>query len=408
MPLGVSYMGTKRALAAAVAEIVERGRAGPFLDVFAGMCAVGTAVSPSRSIWSNDAQLFASTVARAFFCSSELPPDVTASATVTHDSFARNEIELCRRFENELELEEKAIADGTVKAFVAAEEACLARYEDSNDEISRLRRHPTTFPHRLFSTIYAGTYLGLRQCIQVDSLHFSITELASQNKISEDARRWYLLALCKAVSRCSTSTGHFAQFLSIKAKTKKRYARQRSKSIVHEWMIALGELSPFRSRRWRSANRVFCGDALDLLFKVKDSAEKPSVIYADPPYTDDQYSRYYHLYETILLYDYPKTSSKARYREERSVSSFSVKREVASSIDLLISRSSEAGADLVLSYPTNGLLENSRTAIPDMLARHYRRVDAPMSFEHVHSTMGASKGEASSSVTEMVYRASNR
>ncbi|WP_413816507.1 DNA adenine methylase, partial [Pigmentiphaga sp.] len=54
MPLPVSYMGTKRQLAAFVSELVERSSPGPMLDVFAGMCAVGSAVAPKRQVWTND------------------------------------------------------------------------------------------------------------------------------------------------------------------------------------------------------------------------------------------------------------------------------------------------------------------------------------------------------------------
>ena len=36
---------------------------------------------------------------------------------------------------------------------------------------------------------------------------------------------------------------------------------------------------------------------------IRGMKQRPAIIYADPPYTDDQYSRFYHLYETALLYD---------------------------------------------------------------------------------------------------------
>src|SRR4051812_13184491 len=73
MSLQVSYMGTKKQLAPVVAQLVAQCPNGPLLDLFSGVCAVGEAVSPTRQVWNNDAQIFASTVAKAFFKSKDAP-----------------------------------------------------------------------------------------------------------------------------------------------------------------------------------------------------------------------------------------------------------------------------------------------------------------------------------------------
>jgi len=44
-------------------------------------------------------------------------------------------------------------------------------------------------------------------------------------------------------------------------------------------------------------NRVEVSDALSLLKSSRVSSV--TAVYADPPYTKDQYSRYYHVYETM-------------------------------------------------------------------------------------------------------------
>lgn len=38
-------------------------------------------------------------------------------------------------------------------------------------------------------------------------------------------------------------------------------------------------------------------------------SEDTTVVYADPPYTRDHYSRYYHTFETICLRDVPEIST---------------------------------------------------------------------------------------------------
>jgi hypothetical protein len=76
MPLNISYMGTKRRLASAVAEVVALAPSGPVLDLFSGMCAVASELTPVRQVWCNDVQRFAADVA------SGLSRRVTHRATV--------------------------------------------------------------------------------------------------------------------------------------------------------------------------------------------------------------------------------------------------------------------------------------------------------------------------------------
>jgi adenine-specific DNA-methyltransferase len=171
---------------------------------------------------------------------------------------------------------------------------------------------------------------------------------------------------------------------------------------------AIEDFMPIGSRNWRRENRAFRSDALGLLKQFQASKARPRVVYADPPYTNDQYSRYYHLFETVLLYDYPEPSGAGLYRGHRFASEFSIKSKVSASLSTLIERSAEIGADLILSYPTNGLLVGSRELIPGMLKRFYRRRSEPIEISHSHSAMGGSKGHAAYGVTEVIYHASMR
>ena len=73
MGVEITYMGTKRALAPAVADVIGQAQTGTLLDAFSGMCAVGEAVGPRRVVWNNDVQVFASEVAKALFMSQKPP-----------------------------------------------------------------------------------------------------------------------------------------------------------------------------------------------------------------------------------------------------------------------------------------------------------------------------------------------
>ena len=130
---------------------------------------------------------------------------------------------------------------------------------------------------------------------------------------------------------------------------------------------------------------------------------RPSVIYADPPYTRDQYSRYYHVYETLVLGDAPECSGRGLYRDDRRVSEFSLASKVEVKLADLIGAASRTCKTLLLSYPDTGLLKGSAEKIPE-IGRQAGAIVECFKFKHIHSTLGASKGEARRPVKELLYR----
>jgi adenine-specific DNA-methyltransferase len=158
-----------------------------------------------------------------------------------------------------------------------------------------------------------------------------------------------------------------------------------------------------REAEWRLTNRAYCGEATSLLQELGECRDKPSVIYADPPYTGDQYSRYYHLLETMILYDYPDISSKGQYRSNRYSSRFSMKTTVEAAFAELVAAAAKLDSTIVISYPEKGLLDNPRPFLCQLLASHYRKSGVVAEIDHQHSSLGGSKGQERSAVTEIVY-----
>jgi adenine-specific DNA-methyltransferase len=197
MPLNVSYMGTKRQLSSEVADVISCAPDGPMLDLFAGMCAVGTAVAPARQIWCNDVQVFASSVAHCFFASQSDMLDPKRCISLVKRPFEKNRDALCARFKRLLAIEDRALDSGHDEQIRIAEASLpncgRSRYYAA--EQRRLAEHPTQFSYRLFSITYAGGYFGLRQCIEIDSLRYAIDTRHSDGSISRDQHLWLLLAL---------------------------------------------------------------------------------------------------------------------------------------------------------------------------------------------------------------------
>jgi hypothetical protein len=105
-----------------------------------------------------------------------------------------------------------------------------------------------------------------------------------------------------------------------------------------------------------------CGLALRADFR-EVLAEPPcelAAIYADPPYTRDHYSRFYHVLETIAVGDEPEVSlmrlngatrvSRGLYRAQRHRSPFCIKTQAPGAFADLFAGARALDGPLVLSY----------------------------------------------------------
>lgn len=391
-------MGTKRKLSPVIKELVGQCRPGPFLDAFAGMCSVGSEVGSLRPVWSNDLQAFSNLVATALFCSAKWPPLRQDATSALMEPFLENLLKLTSMYSSQLEREGRALG--------AADHSGLRSFFEEALADTDHRPPPREGePKSLFTERYAGSYFSVSQAIEIDSIRHAADVALQRRKLTSDEHRWILIATAIGMNRCTTSTGHFAQPLAPKAANLVRLIRQRGRSVFMATLDALDALRPIGSAKWRKGNRVFRSEATSLLEGFSDASLSPSIIYADPPYTDDQYSRYYHIYETWVLYDYPTCRGRGQYREDRAVSDFCLPKRVHAAFDELIRNASNLGSDLILSYPEEGVLPNSKAALSDLFVRHYGRAPRVVDLVHAHSSMGASKGTpAATPVIERLYR----
>ena len=405
MPLNVSYMGTKRRIAHGVARMIDRQPPGPFLDLFAGMSAVSTAIGQSRPVWCNDIQTFASSAATAFFTSRPLSFGSGRAASLALPPFRHNAAQLRARFADELVHEELALASGVASRIRSLEYRMPNVATDAALDLERaaLAKRASATPYRLFSMTFSGAYFGLAQSIEIDSIRFAVDRLLADATITAADHRWLCLALCQATSKVATTTGHFAQHMRANDGNSPRYIAQRRRPVWLEWLRAVFENHPVGATSWRRHNRVFRQDANQLLHHLHRNGSRPAVIYADPPYTRDQYSRYYHLYETLLQYDYPTSSGSGRYRPGRFRSPYSIKTQVGQAMEDLVSRCARLGSTLVLSYPERGMLPSATKVIPALIQQYFGRPPLVHSVAASHSSFGASKGRQNYPVQERIY-----
>lgn len=409
--MAVRYMGSKKSLAPEISEIISRSSPkATVLDVFAGMCAVGTEVSARHMLFTNDIHAYASTFASALFTGGANGPTSLSARSELIGFYLKNASALEAAIKYRLRKEDEVFSQG------ASDGGWRSGLEFTNRELSRVparklsglsdigqyRQNSKLFPYCLVTSYFSSAYFGIRQSIEIDSLRYAIDQAPSRH------RDRYLAALIDAVSHCATAPGHFAQYLVPRDKRTFEYiTRIRSRSVIERFFDALDRF-PRVNCHARRHNKVFNSEATQLLLEKRSYFSRHNlVIYADPPYSRAQYSRYYHLLETVVRYDYPACKSKGRYRDDRHQTDFSRKANVVHAMERFSCAAAATGARLYLSYPQNGLLNAAGVDVRDVLRLHFSTVKTIVRKPLQHSTMGGAPGNASHSVLEDIYYASN-
>ncbi|WP_157811203.1 MULTISPECIES: DNA adenine methylase [Microbacterium] len=388
-------MGTKRHISGAVREAVESiSEDGPILDLFAGMGSVADEFVGKRPVYLNDASEFVGAMLRARFGPTSSPPALDRG--VFDATMQESRDRLTQEFSAQLEIETAALNGDVAKlqSYVRR-----AKHVGTSATARRAAVDASTCAgvarYKLASLYFSAGYLSLHQAIEVDALRFAIDSYPDQSVRDALMSQWLT-----SISAVLNSPGHSAQFLKpTPSGGYGRVVRAWSKSVTEKfWQVGTVN-QPHSLASWRATTRVTTVDALTLL--RSGGATDASVIYADPPYTRDQYGRFYHLYETLYKYDFPTSRGSGRVRADTFVSGFSRKTEVETSIRELLRISAASSKPIVLSYPKNGLLNQAGRDL-HVLARDYFESVTVESISTNHSTLGGSSGSRSKAATEQL------
>lgn len=355
----IRYMGTKRQIAYRVRRIIgDMQPDGPVVNLFSGAGSVARNLAGLRPVVTNDSLAFTGLLARARFTGGERVITTAEASHMLRYSYERQVTLLVREFPRQLREEERAL---TSRSSIA-EYMTGAQHVANNADVARLARKASsaTGPgrYRLATLYFAAGYFSLLQAIELDPLRFAI----DQSRIAEPERDWLLGAWLAAAATVVNAPGHTAQHLMPNTdEGYKRIHRYWSRSIWSEFEARLDSLRPIGPDAWRAQNRVETMDAVELLRSGR--VNDVGAVYADPRYTRDQYSRYYHVYETLYRYDYPDARGKGRVRSDRFSTDFCRKRSVVSAFQALFDAVAELGVPLVLSYPSAGLLAGAGSSV---------------------------------------------
>jgi hypothetical protein len=237
-------------------------------------------------------------------------------------------------------------------------------------------------PHEaLAATHYGGAYFGIGQAVEIDRIRAAI----ARAELGEWERDVLLTALLSAASECAFSPGkHFAQPHRIREDKdlsflQKRVLKDRSLDVRALFADRLARILDVAApaRESHAAQRITLAELLD----NPAPAAGVQLIYADPPYTAQQYSRFYHVLETLTTYQVPRLLRRrgrvtaGLYPAERYLSPFCSRQKAPQSFRDLMFLSRMLGAHLLLSYSASasGRTGNDRVIALEKLLQLCRR-----------------------------------
>ena len=330
----IQYLGSKLQILDEIEREVEciTPTNGIVCDLFAGSGVVSNRLSSKYTIYANDTQHYSETLLRVLMNGIKKETIPEYEDIVNSRYYKNNYKKLIEIFSEPLKYESVALKnddyemlrtlcelnlcyDGSLVTEEKKEQAKEiygdAFYEFNIENINKLRNEKNLYA--LFSLYYSMSYFSLQQCIEIDSMRAAIDGFFDNREIDCNNRDFLLACLLHGISEIVSSVGkNFAQPIKVvdgkgnlKGFAIRRCMRDRKKKLKDSFIDIFDKISVISERK---NNRVFCQDAYELLLsgKLKDV----DTFYLDPPYTIDHYSRFYHIPETLVLYDYPELEKK--------------------------------------------------------------------------------------------------
>jgi adenine-specific DNA-methyltransferase len=367
----VQYLGSKARLLGPILECIDEvdPSGGPVVDLFSGSGVVAAGLARSREVIAVDIQEYARVLASALLSPAHSSDEAAMALASDARRAAREIAESAAAPLVSLEgAAEQALAHGDPSLFCHVLEAgSVAAFELGQTPPDKRVRQALAdasaalrgVKDRLTLTrFYGGVYFGYGQALQLDCLLELVYDLAPGS--TRDTR---LAAVLGAASEAVTSVGsHFAQPIRPRDKhgrPKLRAllgaARRRRRDAIELFSQRLGRYSELPGAN--HAARAVTGDYRAFLASAPPGV---GVVYADPPYTRDHYSRFYHVLETMARGDLPEIStvavngeialSRGLYRQDRHQSPFCIRSEVRDAFRELFIGVRRLEAPLVLSY----------------------------------------------------------
>jgi len=193
----------------------------------------------------------------------------------------------------------------------------------------------------LITEAYGGHYFSPLQAVWFDALLESLPEEPSARKAAR-------AALIQAASQCAAAPGHTAQPFQPTPSARPFLQEAWNKRVSYYVELALCEIG---KKCAIIRGKAYVSNALAGAARV----DSHDLVFIDPPYSDVQYSRFYHVLETMSGAPCGKVSGIGRYPapEHRPTSAFSLKTQALEAMEALLSTLAKRRASVVLTFPNH-------------------------------------------------------
>lgn len=230
---------------------------------------------------------------------------------------------------------------------------------------------------------YGGHYFSPEQALTFDYLLSNLPHEENE-KITCQA------AILTAAMRCIASPGHTAQPLQPTITAKRFIIESWKRDPIEVCKSTLNEVSKQYAKKLGNA---YVGDAVNEANNLRSS----DLVFVDPPYTGVQYSRFYHVLETLSRGYCESVSGVGRYPplNERPQSTFS---NISQSIDSLINllnNLSHVGATVIFTFPEGESSNGLSGKLVEEIAYQFYSIDKKI-VKGRFSTLGGNKDKRDS------------
>ncbi|MBO6900648.1 MAG: DNA adenine methylase [Rhizobiaceae bacterium] len=370
----IYYLGNKAASAKEIAHHCEKySRRGSYIiDLFAGSGAVAREISKYSQVMTNDIQTFSRKICEASLIVSE--NDKREAKTIILSEDVLRKAENCiSRYSNYIDDEQRIVSDtarGVPSTEMLREEMTERLFADAKG-------------HDPIVGTFGGVYFTVRDACVLQALYDATSVLPPNQRVVGEA------CLFAAASRCSITVGNqFAQprKLSYRDGRAKIAAAKlyRASAVRNPLEIAFAACDMFPVRG-RASDQNKCLQGLDTDV-AKENIGAAKLVYLDPPYGREHYSRFYHVLEDIAVGQFaPVDNMKSRMRSGRFQSPYSIRSQAPRAFTEVLDICSAADVPVAVSYvdESRGSAVENRIVTIDFLRaliseRYQRLIEIPM------------------------------
>lgn len=224
---------------------------------------------------------------------------------------------------------------------------------------------PTKIQDNYFSENYGNKYFELSEARKIGYIRQHIED--NKESLSDKEYSILLASLIYSMDKIANTIGHYEAYIK--------------KSIPHRPLVmklvdvhSFDNVQIFREDANKLARRIDC-----------------DVVYIDPPYNSRQYSRFYHVYETLVKWDKPALFGVAMKPTPENMSAYCSNKAANAMRDLVTSLKSKY---VVVSYNNtyNSKSSSSENKITiEELTDILQSVGDTRIFEHKHKAFNAGK-----------------